>query len=678
MRGCIVCLVAVTVWLAHPRDARADLAGSIYEDVQDVIEELIQAEIASSVVATIEARAPGVAAYFHGTLERLASPSWAGLSSSLRDDLTVVIADFVYWHLSTGEQDTDILASAKRFFSQTPPEHGRSLLDQECRAVEPPRERRVACDVGLAVRAVLEQRGEARRHVLDAIADLMLGPVDDPKIARRLREVLIAWLEAPESVPLELGELVADPATLATLTGPALAALCSDRERMRAYLTEPEATPGWACFAISAEDLPDLLAMKVTIVQGGVTIDASIPFWQLEPLLAALPMEDWGDHMVFSALVDGTIDRHCRGLPAQAWPCGDPTLTAGTQVTVAWLGLDLAAKVKDGKIKGAAAKEMARWSKRFRKVMEQVDKLRTSLPVSLQGLLFTRDAGTEVSPAILIATARMTRLAARLQARWYLLARDQSDLASLDIVALLELARDTLVEGGAELAADAKVIDRIRGDHARELGDWLRLAGRADLRGLASEALRAGFRAAGDRADHPHETFFVALAAYMLESSEGGSQDVTRSAFRAAAKDLLLSAEHEGLPSSDDRVRARWLPRIGVRVAINDGDRRGVVTADWPTLMVAFSDNVGVEGSLIDPIAPLAELALREPGDYQKERLIALDMVRPRLGIWFAVPELSKRLALSAGGGARLIGLDGTTYVQKTTLTVDLGLELIF
>jgi len=713
MRGAIACFVVVAVaGVARPNTARADLAGSLYEDVRDVVEELIESEITTSVKTTIEVRAPVVAAYFHGTLERLASPSWAGLATSMRQDLDTVVGDFVYWHLATGKIEGDIVASAHQFFGCAVGNgpgceaihavvvgRGRSLLDAECRSVEPPPERRVACDLGLAVRAALEQRGEARRHVLDAIADLLLGHLKDPALARRLRDVLIAWLENPAALPPELTDLIASPDALKGLSGDALTALCGNRAAMKEYLRDPDRAPGWACFAVSAPTLPKVLQVDLAITPpSGPPMKETLSFWQVEQVLDAIPTDDWGDHNVYAALVDAAVERHCRGRTGGGWPCADAPLAGGTQVVVTWFDTALPAKVKDGKIRGEAPKEMARWSKRFQRVTQQVAKVRAALPATLQGLLFVRDTGAADAPAVLRAVAQMSRLAARLQSRWYLLARDardQGDLSSLDIVALVELARDTLRESGTDLAADAQVIGRIRGDHARELGDWLRLAVRADYRGLGSETLRAAFAQGNARTTHPHETFFIALAAYLLESPDDNTQDVTRSAFRAAAKDLLLSANRQGVPRASDRVHARLLPRIGVRVALNDEfavtpdgrSRRWVVAADWPTLMLAFTDNVGLEASVLDPIAPLAELALRPGGRYSDEKWIALDAVRPRAGLWLAVPELSRRLAFELGAGARLVGVDVMSvpdaplearYVRRTSLLIDVGLQLVF
>lgn len=116
------------------------------------------------------------------------------------------------------------------------------------------------------------------------------------------------------------------------------------------------------------------------------------------------------------------------------------------------------------------------------------------------------------------------------------------------------------------------------------------------------------------------------------------------------------------MPSPSDRVAFRPLPRLAVRLsfndtyAITDGDsRRSVVAADWPTAMFAFNDYMGIEVSLLDPIAPLAEMALRPAGTYHGYPYVALDVLRPRFGGWICVPQFSRRLTLSSGFGARFL-----------------------
>jgi len=109
--------VVIAFLVAAHGTARADLSSQLYGDVRDVIEELIQTEVTTSVVTTVKTKSPALEFYMHGTLERLGSPYWGSLGRVLKDDVTVVTADFVYWHVSTGGGSGDIVASAKTFFN---------------------------------------------------------------------------------------------------------------------------------------------------------------------------------------------------------------------------------------------------------------------------------------------------------------------------------------------------------------------------------------------------------------------------------------------------------------------------------------------------------------------------------------------------------------------------------
>jgi hypothetical protein len=212
------------------------------------------------------------------------------------------------------------------------------------------------------------------------------------------------------------------------------------------------------------------------------------------------------------------------------------------------------------------------------------------------------------------------------------------------------------------------------------------------------ESMRAALELPLQATNRPRETFFLSLSAYLLDNSQSVGDNVgeavARSAFRASAKELLLTATHQGVPRVGDRLRFRFTPRLGVRLSFaesyapTDGDtRRRVVSADWPTAMVALNNYVGLELSVIDFVAPLAELALRPAGNYTKENKVALDLLRPRAGIWIAIPQFSRRLTLSTGFGARFLELRNVSqasgelsaeYGYKPSLTFDAGLQFVF
>lgn len=274
----------------------------------------------------------------------------------------------------------------------------------------------------------------------------------------------------------------------------------------------------------------------------------------------------------------------------------------------------------------------------------------------------------------------------------------QKSFEELDVAELLHVARASLDKS---TLANSKILafldQQSTGGAARiDIGDWLRMVMRADYRSLAMESMRAALDLKLANQNRPHETFFLSLSAYLLDNNEGVGEQVARAAFRSSAKELLLSAQHRGVPRAGDRFRFRLLPRLAMRLSLTDtyattdGDsRRYVVAADFPTMMFAINDYVGFEISTIDFVAPLAELALRPAGKYMKQENIALDLIRPRLGMYIAWPSFSRRLALSAGFGARLVETvrtdDGTDdsmleaeYRYKASLTFDAGLQFVF
>jgi hypothetical protein len=720
MRRAVFVLITWMALASAAQPARADLASSLYDDVRDVIEELIQAEIADGVVATMRRDAPVVAFYFDDTLERLSSPYWGSLPRVLKQDVDVVVADFVYFHLSAEGEVTDLAGSATRFFhcvvkGKAPADDAackrmqdaiaqrRSLIDVECRRDTPVRDRRVACDLGFAALSALEGRSHTRRHVIDAIANMMLGDVDEPA-AGVLREVLVEWLENPKNVPQSLIDTFDDPALAGQLADASLDALCGDRAKLREFFEDPEKMPGWACFAVSHKDLHKALGVRVLVDEGSGHIGTTLPFWALERIIGPIADADFGDNALYGALAEATFVAHCkeaRRSPEMAakWPCNDaPRLGPGAMVRVEWLDVRLDSKVDgSGKLRGEKPKEMAIWMRRWKRAQASIDRIKLALPASLQPVLFVPDTGRAETPQLLRASVRMTRLLHRLRQRWYLWSEDNKDLSNLDIGELLELARDTVAESTQELGSAGRIVGRMGATGARDLSDMFRLVVQADHRSLATETLRAGFGLAADQTGDPHQRFFLTLAAYLLDASDGDTMGVTRSAFRAAAKDLLRSAETRGVPGVDHRVRLNAFPRLGMRMAFNEGyavapgddTRRTVVSVEWPTAMLAFTDNAGLELSVLDLVAPLSELALRPAGDYTDENLVFLDAVRPRLGVWLAVPQLSRRLELSAGVGARLVGLDAmgdgsaampltATYVKRTSITVDAGLGFVF
>lgn len=691
--------------------AAPDLAGAFYDDVRDVIEDLIQTEVTTSVVSIIEQKSPALGFYLHGTLERLGSPYWGSLSRVLRDDLTIAVSDFVYWHLSTGGGDGDIVASAKRFFAcvgdlgdakaddgckrliAAVHDQRRPLIEVECRRQKPPPERRVACDIGLATKAALERRGEVRHHVVDALADIVLSELPDPALAERMRDVLIKWLDAPKDLPTPLIEALANPDLAAQLADDAIDKLCKDPATLDAFFRDPASGRAWICFAVTHPSLPDALSAKVHIEEGGKQVDATIDYWVIESALKDFDADRASDDSSFRLLAEQAFEAHCPTGAAAAWPCKGPRMQTGAKITVTWRGRELTGTVdKTGEVASKDKHGMVGTLMRFRKAIRRIEELRALVPPSLTAHLFYAGSTPSDARGVLRSATRMARLVTELRGRWYLWSQDNKKIDDLDVAELLHVARDAMGDDSTNKLA---FLDKhaTGGASSIDIGDWLRMVMRGDYRSLAMESLRSALDVKLSDTGHPKEKFFLTLAAYLLDSNEGVGETVARSAFRAAAKDLLLSQQRVGVPRIGDRVRLRLMPRLGVKMAFNDtyavtdGDsRRIVVSADWPTVMVAITDYVGLEASIIDPIAPLAEMALRPPGTYHQYPYVALDALRPRFGAWIAVPALSRRIALTSGFGARFLDVtrDQTmtkidaTYGAKASLTFDAGIEFVF
>ena len=709
-------IIAVVCVCSLARPARADLASALYGDVRDVIEELIKTEVTTSVVRTIEKRSPALAFYMHGTLERLASPYWGSLGRVLKDDLTVAIADFVYWHLSTGGGDGDIVASAKRFFGclQTAADphckrladaivaQKRPLVEVECRRNKPLADRRVACNVGLAVLAALKGRGEVRQHLIDALADVVLTEVGDSPLGARMRDVLIAWVDLPKDLPVPLIEALANPDLGELLSDEALDKRCGEFAEIKNAIDNHQDAFSWLCFAVTHKSAELALVANVTVKEGGQEFKHAIPFWEIERAFRDVDSDRFDDDIAYRLFAELAWDKQCPpGSNTETGVCALKRFESGTQVSVGWLKRPpFRVTLTGGKFTGAPPRFLTSPVIKFRKLMRRVNELRALVPASLAKHLFY--AGQSVQPdrtAALRAAHRMARLVTELRARWYLWSqKKEKSFEELDIAELLNVARASLDK---TTIANNKILafldQQATGGAAKiDIGDWLRMVMRSDYRSLAMESLRAALDLKLTNQNRPHETFFLSLSAYLLDNSEGVGEQVARAAFRSSAKELLLSAQHRGVPRIGDRFRFRFLPRLAMRLSLNesyaitDGDsRRYVVAADFPTMMFAINDYVGFELSTIDFVAPLAELALRPAGKYHEEKNVALDLLRPRLGMYIAWPQFSRRLALSAGFGARFLDVkrldDGTDekmleveYKYKASLTFDAGIQFVF
>jgi hypothetical protein len=458
-----------------------------------------------------------------------------------------------------------------------------------------------------------------------------------------------------------------------------------------------------------------MLHASVVVRENGKSFMQYIDHWVIADALKDFDIDRADDDLVYHIFANLAFDAQCPAsdkasadtnvpAPEAAWPCGGKRLEPGAQVSVYWLRKPpfFVTLGENGKFtgKGLPQKFLIGSVEKFRRLYRRINELRAVVPPSLEKYVF--HAGKTVQPdtkKAVRALHRMARLVAELRGRWYLWSQTPSSKSfeELDVAELLQVARNSLDEATIHNNAALAFLDKQAsgGSATLDIGDWLRMVMRADYRSLAMESLRSALDVRLDDKNKPKETFFLSLSAYLLDNSEGVGEQVARSAFRASAKELLLSMSHRGVPRSDDRLRFRITPRLMAGLAFTDsyadtdGDsRRRIVAAHWPTAMVAINDFVGLEFSGIDLIAPLTEMALRPPGSYSKEEKVVLDFLRPRAGIWVAMPQLSRRIALTTGCAGRFLQVtrtdDGTampltaTYSYKPSWMFDAGIQFVF
>jgi hypothetical protein len=215
-------------------------------------------------------------------------------------------------------------------------------------------------------------------------------------------------------------------------------------------------------------------------------------------------------------------------------------------------------------------------------------------------------------------------------------------------------------------------------------------AASGDLRGVAHLVLSALFPrdTAGSRCDQQSGSegckadtfrrFADSLVMYVLDATDGDASVAVRAVFRQSAAEVVRFISPFGGIDREEPVllltpellmRASWSSgyldagddRLRYAVGVNLLRLRKV-------LVYTGSSYAALQLSLIDPIAPIAELVLRAertsgPGGadtgaeirYRQTGKVFWNVISPRLELTAALPWFSKHLAVSAGVGLRLV-----------------------
>ncbi len=184
----------------------------------------------------------------------------------------------------------------------------------------------------------------------------------------------------------------------------------------------------------------------------------------------------------------------------------------------------------------------------------------------------------------------------------------------------------------------------------------------------------------------------TSFVSYVLEDQRD-VRVATREGFRAAAVEYLRSFGKTGLRGSNLRTNEgkvpaggrfglHWVRSASLRQSWSPGyldenresSPRFSVSA---TLLAAHLQlnsptaptYIGLDGSLVDVLAPLNEIVFRSTKlNYDSDELIIADVIRPRLDLVFGLPVLTDRLSISTGLSVRTIAAtpDAGTTADST------------
>jgi hypothetical protein len=212
-------------------------------------------------------------------------------------------------------------------------------------------------------------------------------------------------------------------------------------------------------------------------------------------------------------------------------------------------------------------------------------------------------------------------------------------------------------------------------------------ASSGDLHGVAHLVVSALFQNNTSGADCERQTgdegckldtfrrFADSLVMYVLDASGGDTSDTVRSVFRQSAEEVIrLVSPYGGLDRAGVGGAFIFLiPELALRASwssayVNDSDRhlRYIIGLNMlrirKVLWYTSRSYTSVQLALLDPVAPLAEIAVRANRDpltsaqvnYQGTELLFWNLLAPRLEFTAALPWLSKHLAVSAGASLRM------------------------
>lgn len=613
---CTVCMVA--------SPARANVTGEVYQDAKAVIEDLLSAEIARALVPQVVCRA--------GRREELASPSDCRQRLGEADHTAVCLAFGSRYVLARLRLLEVFPATLQALYSRRFAGLGSTVTAE-------------------LIEQVAETFYRALRDDL-AVIERELAAARDPSV--RLALLLANQLAPPTETVLEPLPPQALASCVAQVDAKLRAGVAAGVAALDSECAPPTADNALACEL--AQALREALAGRSTVSAAHGRRALALPIAQA--LLAQLALPTAATRALLRPLAD--------------------------EVTAL-----LAALERD-----PASPALAAFATRAHALLEQhCARHSGDCPPPAPSAAPTGTAPPPLDAALAHLAPALRKLVARVRAAT---AEGATPLTvRLLVTDLLDVVTgpDSLCDGVDAPACRLLAELELRVGKRSLLWPAVRAASSGDLRAVAHLALSAlfGQGTAGRGCDRQADDegcrrdafrrFADSLVMYVLDAARGDTSEAVRAVFRqAAAEAIRLVSPFGGLDrSADARAPALgdllWLaPELALRSSwspgyVNDEPGHLRYTAGLQLVRLRkvfwYTDRAyaALGLSLLDPLAPLAEIVLRadrdaitgQPVRYQRSGLLLWNVLAPRVEWSAGLPWLSKHVVLGAGLSLRLV-----------------------
>lgn len=738
--------------LSRPCSAQISIDAA-YDDVKDVIEDLIRGEVGKNVAATIRKERAIGTRYFKPTLARLESSYWGTLNSTLRSDLIEFAVDYVYWQFAS---NTGEFPQGASFFRPEENTTGQSLYQSQC-SIENRIDHAVPCSVAGAVKAQLEGDADLATVYLEELAsDILLETYVisvDAAGRRDHRRRFNHWISDVSKFREQLDAIVAafglESVVLSTANiecAELLETLARDAPPVPAPEEVPEVAeatmvfrPDFSKFEVRRclqnalqEESTKLPGVQVTVHVKGNRRTVSLSLKELAALARSESvgvrlqgLSGLAEKLVGTKLLEelvGDLQHAHRNEELAQCEMADKLQRElqKTKESESNIGHELEALKSEPEDAKAEAKKqylegekkaLANTVKELTSDWQEANKKCGDLKnlfdsfadrgIDYQGRLLPNTTLEIALPYRGGATASadswesLKQLAAALVPPGGTSTFDKRvaevvcGTCTLDnpvgaferlrrLAQLLNMSEAEKRGYRSSFSASIELILAVmKGDSEAGIGaaikkvePLLQSARRGNYRDLAAHLLDsaiptpAGTKSSVVSAQEAYKAFFKQFAAYVLDAEATGGNDdrVLQTAFKQSARDALSALGENGIPSAG----AGHMYWVSVSAA-----RSWAVSADAPEKsgynrasvdLVGFRYTVpslskregfwGIGLSTLDGLRPFFELATRSDGkEYRNPGWVAVNLVSPRAILWFAVPELTKRVTVDGSLG---------------------------